>query len=132
LIKSLDIRWGAMVIAVLTIVGSYNFIAASVSYGQWLSDTVFLASAQLLIVCIMAAMVFVRPRLTLMLCWVYVALVVVEIFVYFSDYFWIGFESQPKKDGSVTLRLINRDWSYHLVALLLALLMLILGYKNKK
>ena len=130
--KHTAIRLLVIVIAVLTIAGSYNFLVASVSHGQWLADTVFLAVAQLFSVCAMAIAVFVRPRFALMLCWTYVVLVVVEIALLSGGYFWVGFD-QPEPQGEpLTLRLINREWGYRLVALMLSFVALIFFHKNVK
>lgn len=131
-IKHISIHWLAIIIAGLTIAGSYKFVVASLSHGQWLTDTVFLAVAQLFAVCAMAIAVFVRPRIALMLCWTYVVLVVVEIAFLFSGYFWVGID-QPEFQGEpLTLRLINREWGYRLIALILAFVALIFLRKNVK
>lgn len=131
-VKHIGIHWLATAIAALTIIGSYSFVVASVSQGQWLSNTVFLAVAQLLAVCAMAVAAHICPRSTLVLCWIYVVLVVTEIIVVFSGYYWMGFEQSVFQGEPLTLRLINREWDYRFAALILALAALIFLHKNGK
>lgn len=132
ILKHISIRWLAIAIAVLTITGSYSFVVASISHGQWLSDAVLLAVAQLLAVCAMAVAAYICPRFTLMLCWIYVVLVLAEIVVVISGYYWIGFEQPVFESKQLTLRLINREWGCRLVALVLAFVALIFSHKNLK
>lgn len=130
--KRYIVRLLAMTIAALTIMGSYSFVVASVAHGQWMSDTVFLAVVQLIAVCAMAVAAYICPRYTQMLCWIYIVLVAAEIACLFSGYHWAAFE-QPEFVGEIlTLRLINREWGYRLIALILAFVTLILSHKNKR
>lgn len=131
-VEDISTRLLIMAIAALTILGSYSFVVESVSHGQWLSGTVFLALAQLFAVCAMALALYIRPRFTLVLCWIYVVLVAVEIVALFSSYSWIGFDQPVFQGEPLTLRLINRAWSYRLIALILAFVALIFLHKNVK
>lgn len=130
--KHTAIRLLVIVIAILTIGGSYNFLFASVSHGQWLTDTVLLAVAQMLAVCAMTVAVYVRSRFALMLCWTYVVLVGAEIALLFSGYFWVGFDQPVFQGEPLTLRLINRELGYGSIALILAFVALFFLHKSER
>lgn len=132
ILKHMGIRWLVIAIAALTITGSYSFVVTSFSHGQWLSDTVFLAVVQLLAVCAMVVATYLFPRFTLMLCWIYVVLVAAEIVVVFSGYSWMDFEQPVFQGEQLTLRLINREWGYRFVALILAFVALFFLHINLK
>lgn len=132
MLKHISIRLLAIAIVALTITGSYGFVVESISHRQWLSGTVFLAVSQLLAACAMAVAAYICPRSTLMFCWIYVVLVMAEIVVVFSGYSWTGFEQPVFQGEQLTLRLINREWDYRFVALILAFVALMFLHQSTK